>query len=140
MPEGADPLVGVRNFRVFVGKREFAVAQVRGLTWGTAPGAGQPGPAVVLRRALGADQELFRWRERAAAKGDARDVHIDLYDGTGERPLATWALVGARPVRWSGPDLDALGNEVAMEELELTHDGLEWLEQPGGRRRRPPTT
>ena len=31
----------------------------------------------------------------------------------------------AFPVKWSGPDLSALQNNIAMETLELAHQGME---------------
>lgn len=136
-PRAPSPLLPVRHFRVFVGEREVAVAQVRGLAWGD-QAEGAPRPVLALRRALGADQELFRWRERAAKRDEPRDVHIDLYDAPGGRAVSTWAVVGARPAKWSGPELDALADDVAIEELELTYDSIEWLKEPGGRR--PKTT
>jgi phage tail-like protein len=35
-----------------------------------------------------------------------------------------WTLVNAWPAKISGPDLKASGNEVAIETLELGHEGL----------------
>ena len=51
--------------------------------------------------------------------------------------IAVAHLVAARPVRWSGPDFDAMESRIAYEELELAFDDLVWLEQNeerGGRR------
>jgi hypothetical protein len=38
-----------------------------------------------------------------------------------------WRLVGAWPVRWSGPAFNAMTSELAFEELELTFADLVWL-------------
>ena len=36
-----------------------------------------------------------------------------------------WNLRNAWPAKWTGPDLKANANEIAIETLELAHEGLE---------------
>jgi phage tail-like protein len=36
-----------------------------------------------------------------------------------------WNLIRAFPVKWTGPDLKATGSEVAIETLEIAHEGIE---------------
>jgi hypothetical protein len=55
---------------------------------------------------------------------DRRNVSVVLLDEQGD-PVARWNLRRAWPAKWSGPSLDALGNEVAIESLELAHEGIE---------------
>ena len=50
-------------------------------------------------------------------------AQITVLDPSGEE-LAEWILVEVFPVRWSGPSLDVNGNQVAMETLELVHNGF----------------
>jgi hypothetical protein len=38
--------------------------------------------------------------------------------------LATWSFRNAYPVKWTGPELDATKNEVAIETLEIAFEGL----------------
>lgn len=78
---------------------------------------------------------LFSWCDAASLGDDSAEstVYIDQYDASNQAPVNTWALLGARPVRWSGPDFDALADAVAMEELELTFARLLWLDEPGAR-------
>jgi len=142
----AEPLLGTSNFRVVIGRREVAVAQVTRLsseTRGEEPDRRHAFETVVLRRALSRSTDLYDWRRNVAdGRNDRRDVSLELLDGPGGRPVNAWRLVGAWPVRWSGPALDALGSEVACEELEIAFDDLVWLPaeppQPPGRRSRPP--
>ena len=42
-------------------------------------------------------------------------------------PVAAWTFRGALPAKLSGPKLDAKSNEIAVESLELAHQGLERL-------------
>jgi len=39
-------------------------------------------------------------------------------------PVAIWNLVGVYPAKWTGPTLDVGQNSVAMETLELVHNGF----------------
>lgn len=80
---------------------------------------------VVLRRGIAGDDALWTWFRGIRDGGvDPRAVAIVLLD-EGRQPVATWRLRDAWPSRWEGPVLDAEGNDVAIETLELTHEGLE---------------
>jgi phage tail-like protein len=39
-------------------------------------------------------------------------------------PIMAWSLTGVRPVRWSGPRFTPLTGEIAIETLELSHEGF----------------
>jgi phage tail-like protein len=43
---------------------------------------------------------------------------------TNGTPVFVWRLAGVYPVKWSGPSLDVGSNTVAMEVLELVHNGM----------------
>jgi phage tail-like protein len=108
---------------VLVDGEELAVHGVSGLA-SEGDGRRHAGP-VVLRRALGTSRALLDWHLRQ----DPRRVTIRLHDAAGE-PLVEWELPRALPTKWSAPELDASSDDVAIEELELVHEGLEWKEQP----------
>jgi phage tail-like protein len=82
---------------------------------------------VTLKRGLVGSDDLFLWlrgvRDGAA---DPRSVTITLLDEARE-PVATWVLRQAQPKKWTGPTLAAKGGgDVAMEELQLVHEGIEY--------------
>jgi phage tail-like protein len=82
---------------------------------------------VTLKRGLVGSTDLFDWlkgvRDGAAAP---RDVTITLLDEA-RSGVATWRLHRAQPKKWVGPTLAAKGGgEVAMEELHLVHEGIEY--------------
>ena len=52
-----------------------------------------------------------------------RTAQIQLYDATGVG-VASWALRNVYPAHWSGPDLDAMASGVALESLQLVHEGF----------------
>ena len=59
------------------------------------------------------------------AQGDIvrRNVSVVMYDVTGTE-LLRWNFVNAYPVKWTGPEFAADGSTMAVESLELAHDGL----------------
>ena len=82
-------------------------------------------PNVVLRRGLAGRLELFDWW-KAARDGqvDRRNVRITLLDEA-RAPVQTWRLRNAWPAKLSSSQLNARGNEVVIESLELAHEGFE---------------
>ncbi|MEU4569438.1 phage tail protein [Micromonospora sp. NPDC023956] len=89
-------------------------------------------PPVVLERAVQRDQseQLQQWLVRVLQSwqdgtGDSTrtTARITLLDADGEA-TASWVLYGVRPSSWAGPDLSADTNQVAVERLELVHEGF----------------
>ena len=74
---------------------------------------------MTLRRGVSRDDALLEW----ARHPEPRRVTITLLDGRHE-PVRRYVLLGARPVRWTGPALDALSSAVATEELVLAAEDL----------------
>lgn len=84
--------------------------------------------SVILRRAVDGSRVFHDWQQASrAGKPDLRTVSIVLLSAAAGDPLHRWELGNARPVRWSGPALDALSGELAMEELEITYESVEWI-------------
>jgi phage tail-like protein len=80
---------------------------------------------LVLRRGIGDDLALWQWfRTVADGELDRRNVAVILLDAT-RQPVRRWLLHDAWIVKIEGPELNAKGNEVAIETLELTCERLE---------------
>lgn len=82
---------------------------------------------VTLKRGITGSMELYQWHRMVAEgrTGDARrNVVIVLSDETGA-DVARFILRNAWPVKYEAPSFNATTNEVAIETLELTHEGLE---------------
>ncbi len=58
---------------------------------------------------------------------ERRDVIISLLNETHD-PVMTWKAKNAFPVKIQASDLKSDGNEVAIETLELAHEGLSLVE------------
>ena len=82
---------------------------------------------VTLKRGLVGSDDLFQWLKGVRdGTADPRTVVITLLDEA-RNAVATWTLRRAQPKKWTGPTLAAKGGgEVAMEELHLVHEGIEY--------------
>ena len=80
---------------------------------------------IVSKRGIVAkDNDFFAWINTIKlSKVERRDIVVQLLNENHE-PVVVWKIRNAFPVRYSGPVLLANASEVAMEELELAHDGL----------------
>ncbi len=84
---------------------------------------------VVLKRGI-VDRRLWDWYVRLAVKGEfqQRSVSIRVLEDP-TTVLMELRLRDAFPCKWNGPELSAGQNNVAVESLELCHQGLEWAEK-----------
>jgi phage tail-like protein len=79
---------------------------------------------ITLRGGITDDPALWDWRKTVMdGKVERKNGSIVLLDEAGEERLR-WNFVDAWPSKWTGPALNATGNEVAIESLEITHEGL----------------
>jgi phage tail-like protein len=80
---------------------------------------------VTLKRGVTGNLELFEWW-RSVRDGQLlrRKVTITLLDEQ-RQPVQRWVLRDAWPVKLDYSPLNALGNEVVIETLELAHEGFE---------------
>jgi phage tail-like protein len=82
-------------------------------------------PNVTLKRGITGRTDLFEWWKLVRdGQVQRRNVTITLLDEQRQAVLR-WHLRDAFPVKIEGPSLNATGNEVAIETLELAHEGLE---------------
>jgi phage tail-like protein len=80
---------------------------------------------IVLKWGLTDDRQLYDWH-REAIKGNVvrKNGSIVLLDRRGDEKMR-WNFVRAWPSKWDGPDFNAEGKEVAIETMELAHEGVE---------------
>jgi phage tail-like protein len=82
---------------------------------------------VTLKRGLIASTDIFDWISAVRdGQYQPRTVTIVLLDEARKEVLSL-VLKNAQPKKWVGPTLAAKGGgEVAMEELHLVHEGIEY--------------
>lgn len=80
---------------------------------------------IVLKRGITESMDMWQWRKQVE-DGDIsaarRNGTITLYNQKGEA-VARWDITACWPCELIGPNYDAKTNEVAVEELKLTHQG-----------------
>ena len=71
------------------------------------------------------DNRFWDWFKEIKMNTIARkNITISLLD-EGGNPTMTWTLKNAWPTKVTGTDLKSEGNEVAIETIEIVHEGLE---------------
>jgi phage tail-like protein len=82
---------------------------------------------ITLKKHIDSGTELWEWR-REVEQGDIdkarRTGSIVLYDSKQEE-VARWNFDQGWPSKWKGADLNAGEDQVAVEEITITHEGLE---------------
>ena len=77
-----------------------------------------------LRRGVTVSRDLWQWHaDFAAGAGRRRDGLVALFDSR-RQPVKTWSFRRGLPVRYVGPVLNATQSQVAVEEIEIAHEGL----------------
>lgn len=80
---------------------------------------------IVLKRGMSTNRDLWQWHRTTAAGALSRRAgRITLLDEA-RAPVASFRFVEGWIARWEGPTLKASGNEVAIETLEIAHEGLD---------------
>ncbi len=83
-------------------------------------------PDITLKRGVIGSLGFYEWIDQARAghPDAARDVTIQLKSEDRQTIAMTWKLVRARPTAYRGPELSAMTNDVAIEELVLSCEDL----------------
>jgi len=79
---------------------------------------------VTLKRGVTGDSSFFNWVNGASANKDHKDITIEVFDESGRLVLA-YHLGSSWPVKLAASDLNADGSEVAIESIELAHEGIQ---------------
>lgn len=88
------------------------------------PGMQKFGNVTMKRGVFASDNEFFLWWNTVSLNTvQRRDVTVSLLNEKHE-PVMVWKIKNAWPAKISSTELKADGNEIAIETIELTHDGL----------------
>lgn len=80
---------------------------------------------ITFKRGLfNGDNEFFEWFQTIRfGTAEKRDITVKLLNENHE-PVVIWKLKNAFPVKIEGPELEATKSEIAIETLEIAHEGI----------------
>lgn len=88
------------------------------------PGIRKYGNITLKRGIIKKDNEFFDWLNTTKMNVvERRDLVIKLLDEE-HNPVMVWSVKNAWPTKIEAPSLKADGNEVAIESIELAHEGV----------------
>ena len=93
------------------------------------PGMQKFGNITMKRGVFKADNDYFDWWNKVKLNTiERRDLTISLLNEEHD-PVMVWKVRNAWPTKVQSTDLKADGNEVAIESIELAHEGLTILNE-----------
>lgn len=93
------------------------------VTWGT----------IRLKRGVAKTNDLWEWfYSFVEGRGKRRDGIISLRNDT-QDPVRVWKFTRGIPVKYTAPVMNAQQGQVAIEELEIMHEGLKILSASGSK-------
>jgi phage tail-like protein len=131
----------VFHFQVQWGGANLGFSEVSGLTMETQvieyrdgmmqeysplkqPGIPKYTNITLKRGVVKGDNDFFKWLNTTKLNTvERRDLTISLLNEE-HSPVMVWKAKNAFPVKIEGPQLKATGNEVAIESMEVAHEGL----------------
>jgi phage tail-like protein len=88
------------------------------------PGLGGSGHVTMRKGVFKSDNKFRDWFNQVKMNTiKPVPITISLLDETGA-PMMVWKLANAWPTKITGTDLKSDGNEVAIETMELAHEGI----------------
>ncbi|SFR54054.1 phage tail protein [Anaeromicropila populeti] len=79
---------------------------------------------ITLKKGLADSKVLYDWMI-AGVNGavQRKTITITLLDET-EAAVASWQVINAWPSKYTAPDFNATSSEIAVESLEIAHEGM----------------
>jgi phage tail-like protein len=79
---------------------------------------------ITLQRGITNNDELWKWRQSIMSGNvERREISIVLLDDQAQEKIR-WNLTHCWPTGWNAPDFNATSDDVAIESLELAHEGV----------------
>jgi phage tail-like protein len=79
---------------------------------------------VTLKQGMTSNAEMWEWLLQSQQRPVIRRAGSIVLLDENREPLLRWNFVNGWPCKYEGPVLRATGNEVAIETLEICHEGL----------------
>ncbi len=82
---------------------------------------------LTLKRGVGFGSQLWDWHYAFVEGHGRRRAGVIVLLDAARMPAAIWAFDRGLPVKYSGPALNAAQSSVAIESIEIAHEGLRRL-------------
>ncbi|MCX7708802.1 MAG: phage tail protein [Clostridia bacterium] len=83
---------------------------------------------IILKWGITDSKELYHWFHSGMdGSPERKNISIVTMDDAGN-DKARWNIINAWPVKYDAPDFNAKGNDVAIETLEIVHEGITRVE------------
>lgn len=82
---------------------------------------------ITLKRGTTAMNDAFEWYDLVARRANYAlrlTGRIEVYDSNGQPPMLAWELTNVLPIKFKGSDLNSTATQIAVEELQIAHEGL----------------
>jgi phage tail-like protein len=84
---------------------------------------------IVLKRGWTNDRSLWNWRKQVIDGKTKRTSGAIVLLDEARQPALRWEFREGWPSKWEGPALNGKTSEVAIEALEIAHEGLALADQ-----------
>jgi phage tail-like protein len=82
-------------------------------------------PNLVLKRGITYETAFLDWFMNIAQTDREKRGNVTLVLlGEDGQKVRSWSFISAFPVKWTGPSLSSKSTNIAMETLEIAHQGL----------------
>jgi phage tail-like protein len=81
--------------------------------------------SITLKRGITKNRDLWNWRKTIINGGSDRRAGRIVLIGEDRSPVVSFRFLNGWPSKFDGPRLNARSSEVAIESLEITHEGLD---------------
>jgi phage tail-like protein len=79
---------------------------------------------ITLKKGLTDSLVMYEWLITGVdGPVDRKTITITSLDES-EQPVASWQVINAWPVKYTAPDFNATSSEVAIETVEIAHEGM----------------
>lgn len=80
---------------------------------------------IVLKRGITTNRELWDWRQTVVTGQTQRRNGAIVLLNEARVPVLRWRFLQGWPAKIEGPALNAASSDVAVESIEIVHEGLE---------------
>ncbi|PWU14360.1 MAG: hypothetical protein C5B50_17425 [Verrucomicrobia bacterium] len=80
-----------------------------------------------FKRGIAISDDLWNWHYSFAIGQVRRRDGVVVLQDEQHNPVKVWSFSRGLPVKWTGPAMNAMQNQVAIEEIEIAHEGLKLL-------------